>query len=119
MLWDVTVNDTVVHGACIGADELCAEIAADAGARVVAIVPPDRRLVSRRAISLSDEVIEIPSGPDGFKRRNQAIVDMVDRLLGFPLYPEDHPMSRRSGTWQTIRMGRRKGIPVHVEVVIP
>lgn len=58
--------------------------------------------------------------PDGtnYKQRNQKIVNTVDRLIAFPEYPEDHPLSLRSGTWQTIRMGKRKGIMVDSDIHI-
>lgn len=107
---------SLVHGACVGADETAA-FTGSTRVHVTAIVPPNRSRVSDRAIQHSDSVILIPDGPDGYKRRNQAIVDRADVLLAFPLYPEDHPQSRRSGTHQTIRMARRKGIPVYEYVL--
>lgn len=41
------------------------------------------------------------------KDRNQRIVGSCDRLVGFALYDEHR--QPRSGTWQTVRMGRRQG----------
>lgn len=114
----VTPRDWLIHGACVGVDELCAKCAWDNDAAVImAVVPPNRSLVSEKAVSLSGLVEDIAPGPNGYKRRNQTIVDESDRILAFPGYPEDHPKSRRSGTWQTIRMARRAGIPVRVYVL--
>lgn len=52
------------------------------------------------------KVIEMPEGTD-YKYRNQAIVDRSTELIGFPEFDEFDPRSKRSGTWQTIRMARR------------
>jgi hypothetical protein len=43
-----------------------------------------------------------------YRDRNRAIVERSDVVYGFPSYPEDSPLSARSGTWQTIRMAQRK-----------
>lgn len=48
--------------------------------------------------------------------RNRNIVSRAEVLYAFPAYKEDHSKSLRSGTWQTIRMARRKGIPIHISV---
>jgi hypothetical protein len=45
--------------------------------------------------------------------RNRQIVAAADVLIVAPLYPEAYPQSLRSGTWQTIRYARKKGIPVY------
>ena len=47
-----------------------------------------------------------------YKDRNQAIVDQSDMLIGIPKDTEQYDI--RSGTWQTIRIGKAKGIPVVV-----
>lgn len=113
----ISQMERLVHGCCVGVDELCARIVAGEGPGITAVIPPNRRLVSDDAYKFSDEIVVVPAGPDGYKRRNQEIVNRSDVLLAFPLYPEHHPQSRRSGTWQTIRMARRKGIPVHEYVL--
>lgn len=113
-LYAIPGVDSLVHGCCVGVDRECAMAAVDHDLkRIVALVPPNRSLVSDVARAASDEIVEITDGPDGYKRRNQEIVNRSDVLLAFPMYPENHPLSRRSGTWQTIRMARRAGIPVH------
>lgn len=110
---ELLTMDRLVHGCCTGVDELCTFLVIGEGPSITAIVPPNRRLVSQRAYKNSDEIVLIPDGPDGYKRRNQEVVDRSDVLLAFPMYPENHPLSRRSGTWQTVRLARRKGIPVY------
>jgi hypothetical protein len=52
--------------------------------------------------------IEMPPG-SSYASRNAAIVARSDALYGFPEYPENDPRSRRSGTWQTLRMARAAG----------
>lgn len=51
-------------------------------------------------------VTQMPAGTT-YKDRNQALANRADEVIGFPLFPERDPRSRRSGTWQTIRMARR------------
>lgn len=101
---------TLVWGGCVGVDREAAIFAEMADMRRHAVIPPNRSMVAPdwKEWATSYELIE--PGVDDFKRRNQRIVDLSDRLIAFPLYPEDHPESRRSGTWQTVRLARRKGI---------
>ena len=47
-----------------------------------------------------------------YKDRNEAIVNRVDELYYCADYPEEDRRSRRSGTWQTVRLARGRGIPV-------
>jgi hypothetical protein len=93
----------VHHGDCLGVDAAVHAAARKAGHRVV-VHPPDRDIY--RAFCVGSEVHQIAS----YRARNQAIVDAVDVLYGFPEGPED--VFLRSGTWMTIRMALRRGIPV-------
>lgn len=52
-----------------------------------------------------------------YAERNQSIVDVSNILCGLPAYPEFDGRSRRSGTWQTIRMARRRKIDHQVVVL--
>jgi hypothetical protein len=56
-----------------------------------------------------DTKITVRFMPPGttYADRNLEIVRWSNVLCGFPEYPEAHPKSARSGTWQTIRMARQ------------
>lgn len=77
----------------------------------VVIVPAARSRVdpwwetaSRRNLT----VVEMPAGST-YAHRNARLAAWGDSVFAFPAYPEDDPRSRRSGTWQTVRMSRRSG----------
>lgn len=105
-----------VYGGCIGGDEAIAiwlTTYGPAGSRHRVILPANRKAVAEwwkypNAADPFPLVEYMPAGTT-YKDRNQRIVDISDLVIGFPEYPEDHPKSLRSGTWQTIRMARRKG----------
>jgi hypothetical protein len=106
--------DVWVTGACVGVDAYVGMWArlARPDARHVVYVPADRSRIKawwRTLPSDNVEVIEMPPG-SSYRDRNQAIVNASTRLIAIPVAAEDHPEQRRSGTWQTVRMGRRAGI---------
>ncbi len=103
------VNDQEIevhHGDCVGVDAAVHTAAQQANHRVV-IHPPDTATY-RAFCKGSDESMHVLS----YRERNQAIVDAVDVLLAFPEGTE--ATFPRSGTWMTIRMAWRRGIPVTV-----
>lgn len=103
----VASGATTLHsGDCVGGDAQLQALAHEAGLRVVAHPGPGGRY---RAHGYSDE--ERPVRP--FAARNQDIVDASGTLIGLPPTEPDDELTR-SGTWQTIRMGRRAGIRVVV-----
>jgi hypothetical protein len=53
-----------------------------------------------------DEIIHMPNGRHPYRERNHLLVYHGDVLEAFPLKPENQ--SPRSGTWMTIRLGRKK-----------
>ena len=89
-------------------------------ARHTVIVPADRSQVNPwwQICPVPVEVIEMPEGTT-YKDRNQAIVEKSGVLAGFPAHPEDHGQSRRSGTWQTIRIARKEKMPVTWHTLMP
>ena len=52
-----------------------------------------------------------------YAERNQKIVDAINKLYAFPGYPEQDGHSRRSGTWETIRMAKKRPIDKHICVL--
>jgi hypothetical protein len=69
----------------------------------------DPLLNDRHSTLVQSRLTRIGRSPRGFV--TGACVG-IDQRVGvwlarvFPQYPEDHPKSQRSGTWQTIRMAR-------------
>lgn len=111
-----------VTGACAGVDAFVGDalVRLFPEARHMVLVPQNRASVDRWWLRLPADLLacvefEFPSG--GYKGRNQAIVDASTRLVAVPVAAEDHPDQRRSGTWQTVRMARRKGIPADVWMI--
>src|SRR5262249_19060923 len=75
----------------------------------IVVVPADRSRVDPWWEGCPEvTVIEMPEGTT-YRDRNAALVARSAAVFGLPAYPEDDPRSRRSGTWQTIRMARRAG----------
>lgn len=96
------------HGCCIGADETAWEVSSSREAgfpepkpRVVAHPPTNRSLLCNTAEMFADEVRPAAD----YLVRNRAIVDACDVLLAAPKGPEE----QRSGTWATVRHGRKQG----------
>lgn len=113
---------TYVTGACTGVDEAVARAVAGLwpDARNVILVPANRSCISPGFLTamgrVGAEIVPMAPGTD-YRDRNQAIVDLSDRLVGIPPFREDHPACRRSGTWQTIRMARRACLRVDVHIL--
>jgi len=99
-----------VTGACRGLDTIVGEYCAEKfpGRHHLVIVPANESFTDRWWLPFGHavQVIHMPPGST-YKDRNQSIVDNSNQLVGFPIGAEDDPRQRRSGTWQTIRMGRR------------
>lgn len=91
------------HGCCVGADSDAWEAAVEhlKGAKVVAHPPTNKSLVSESAIEFADEVRDAKP----YLCRNADIVNEADMILACPKGPEE----QRSGTWSTIRYGRKLG----------
>lgn len=95
----------VHHGDCVGADHQAHLVARFLGLRVV-VHPPRER--AWRAWCRGAEVRE----PDGYLRRNSAIVAESERLVACPSSAREQ--GRGSGTWHAVRVARRTGVPLRV-----
>lgn len=113
-----------VTGACVGVDHRAGVFLARAWPDVphLVLVPADRSRVRRwweeppPPSDRAEAKITVRDMPPGssYADRNAAIVDTCDVLVGFPAHDEDHPGSRRSGSWQTIRLARAVGKMIFV-----
>lgn len=92
------------HGDCIEADENAAKAARDAGLWVVGHPP---RNPAKRAWVACDEL----RPADEYVARNGHIVTAGDVLVSTP---QQNHEELRSGTWATIRRGRKACLPVIV-----
>ena len=108
---------TVVTGACVGVDALFARCAKRVGLKVHTVVPADRSRVDPQWFDWCDSFEEMPEGTD-YRARNERVVALITAaLMGFPSQAEDHPGMRRSGTWMTIRLAKRAGVPTQTYVL--
>lgn len=104
-----------VHGGCIGIDDVGGQAAHSLGLLVHAMLINEWRKSPYTADWWNySDTNAVMSWGTSYRERDQAVVDESNALLAFPLYPEKHARSHRSGTWMTIRMARRKGIPIEV-----
>lgn len=97
-------NVRLHHGDCLGADCDAHDIARNCGAYII-VHPP-----------LSDEVRAFTKGdeshpPEGYLKRNRAIVNASEFLVAFPQKEKE---TARSGTWYTIRYAIHTEKPVNV-----
>lgn len=83
------------------------------------VVPDNRSQVYQwwhKEDTMNVNQVLMPGG-SSYKDRNQEIVNRSHVLFGFPEYPELDPRSRRSGTWQTIRLAKKAMIQYYVEIL--
>jgi len=107
--------EMVITGGAIGGDAFAARCAHGLRLWVRTIFPLSVKEVDPDWRLYADEA----EGPYEYRERNERIVDQCSVLYAFPAFPEDHPRSRRSGTWLTIRMARKAGKPVKLWVQDP
>lgn len=101
----------LVHGACEGTDIRAAMAAKRHGMRVRAVVPTDRSHVDPRWSEYADEAIIM--GPETtYHDRDLMVVETANLLIAWPKWHENDPQSKRSGTWLTVRLADKMGIPV-------
>lgn len=110
-------GSTLVTGACVGVDSFVASQAKGLGLKVHTIVPADRSRVDRFWREYADTFEEMPEGTSYLARNIEIVKASERRLLGFPQADEGAAVSRRSGSWQTIRLGKKAGLDVLVTVL--
>lgn len=96
------------HGCCTGADEAFARVGREMALRVVARPGDLTQWVSEAAREASDEVFA--AAPN--RERNALLVSAADLLVACPSGAESDASQRRGGTWQTVRLARRRGLPL-------
>jgi hypothetical protein len=96
------------HGCCVGADEEAHNLAETmAGVSIHGHPGMDEWGKSRLTLPTGKYDYDILHSRELYKTRNWNIVNVSDVLIACPAYPENDKGSRRSGTWQTVRMARR------------
>jgi predicted Rossmann fold nucleotide-binding protein DprA/Smf involved in DNA uptake len=111
-------DSTVITGGCLGVDTLVAKIAHELGLKVHTVMPHNRTQADPYWRTRCSTFEEMPEGTD-YRDRNTRMVVLCDRLIAFPNKAEDHGASRRSGTWMTVRIARKLGKDVLVELLHP
>ena len=100
--WSTRPFEWMENGDCINADHYMARVWRASFKGKVYGHPPDNP-IRRAFFDFDDRDDPLPYG-----KRDQVIVDRSLLLVGAPRRPE----YTRSGTWMTVRMARRKGIPI-------
>ena len=90
--------EDVHHGDCIGADDDFHTLVRLHSNIKIVIHPPKNK--SKRAFKQGDVILE----PDEYLKRNHDIVDACNILIATPKENEE---VLRSGTWATIRYGKK------------
>lgn len=119
VIWDIVnalpPDVILVVGACVGVDATVARAGYLTGRRVHAVVPANRSQVDSEFDRYCDTYEVMADGTD-YRERNERIVAQSGRLIAIAQYPEYYPESRRSGTWQTVRIARgaKKEIDLYI-----
>ena len=94
------------HGDCIGADAIAHEMAVELGLEII-IHPPDDPKYRANCTTGNVEIMPEKS----YRSRNQQIVNNGSVLLALS---RGNREINYSGTWMTVRMARKKGMPIVV-----
>jgi hypothetical protein len=109
MVYGLPATTIIVTGACIGVDAFVARAAKAMSYRVHTVVPADRSRVDPEWRDHCDTFEEMPTGTT-YRDRNVRLVELADdEVRAIVAHAEGDITSRRSGTWQTIRLARKAG----------
>lgn len=110
-------DSMLIVGGCVGVDAYIARVGIGLAMYVHVVLPDNMSQVDPEWWKYFTYYEKAPGGST-YRDRNQRMLVLGDRLIAFAEHPEDHPASRRSGTWMTIRMARKCiGYPVEVYVL--
>lgn len=108
--FNLTKYDTIITGACVGIDAQVSKLAKEYECNQLVIVPFDQSKTDKSVfenIGVNDGVIYLTIGTD-YRDRNELIVKNSDKLIAF------WDGNKRSGTWMTMNIAKRKGIPMEI-----
>jgi len=101
------------HGCCTGADHIAHRIVREMPGMIIHGHPGhDGNGRSPYLASIPRAETDRLSERKLYRERNRDIVNASDVLIACPAFPEDDRRSQRSGTWQTVRMARDRGIRI-------
>lgn len=108
--------DRFVSGACRGWDAFFGELMVRLFPQKehLVIVPANQSQVDKwwERYTHVDTITVIYMNPGTtYRDRNVAIVEESDYLFYCAEYVEAHALSRRSGTWQTVRIAKKRSVP--------
>jgi hypothetical protein len=118
-------GDEFTTGACLGFDAFAAHHLLDVypDRRHRLVVPANRTqvdwsIIDRFLLLLAQGaknavVEEMPDGST-YKQRNERILDHADELVAVVAWAEHDGRSIRSGSWQTVRLARKRGLHAHL-----
>lgn len=95
------------HGACTGWDEAAVRICDQNHPSLILEAHPPIKEDYLSSYTLTRSHIQ--HVPHEYRIRDEALAVVSDLIIAGPAWPEDHEKARRSGTWLTIRIGRRLG----------
>lgn len=102
----------VHHGACEGTDAFTHFHMQFQQVMTHVHPPTDKKFSAFDHLMRHNRRVDHEAKP--YPARNQDIVDASQKLIAAPRYPEKDERSRRSGTWQAVRMAAKAGKPVTI-----
>ncbi len=110
------------HGWCTGFDAYCHYAALQLGWAIRGHPPLNQKfmasglIVDECMITVGEiRVLRVELHPPReFHARDRDMVDSSDLVVAAPLFPQDHPRSRYSGTWYTVSYARQEHVPLWI-----